>query len=226
MKLSLPLILSLNAGYVDTAGYIALNGLFTAHVTGNFVTFGAAMVHSISGSLAKLLALPVFAAVVLLTRLLDYGLPHMRLPVLRTQLVLKFLLLTAAAVLALKFGPFKTGDDWPGVLTGMVLVSAMAIQNAVHRSHLASAPPSTLMTGTTTQIMIDLADLLHGIPADTRAAARSRLAAMLSNVVIFAAGCALAAFLYKFIGLRCFILPPILIMAAIFIRHPHAKPRI
>jgi uncharacterized membrane protein YoaK (UPF0700 family) len=42
------------------------------------------------------------------------------------------------------------------VITGMVLVAAMAVQNEVHRVHLGNAPPSTLMTGTTTQIMIDL----------------------------------------------------------------------
>ncbi|MDU6748154.1 MAG: DUF1275 family protein, partial [Bradyrhizobium sp.] len=38
-----PLLLSVNAGYVDTAGFLALQGLFTAHVTGNFVTLGAAL---------------------------------------------------------------------------------------------------------------------------------------------------------------------------------------
>jgi len=40
---TLPAILSLNGGYVDTAGYLALQGLFTAHVTGNFVTLGATL---------------------------------------------------------------------------------------------------------------------------------------------------------------------------------------
>jgi len=29
----------------------------------------------------------------------------------------------------------------------MVLIAAMAMQNAAHRIHLGSAPPSTLMTG-------------------------------------------------------------------------------
>ena len=50
--------LSLLAGYVDTAGFLALHGLFTAHVTGNFVTMGAALTHGSSGAVAKLLALP------------------------------------------------------------------------------------------------------------------------------------------------------------------------
>lgn len=30
--------LSFNGGFVDTAGFPGLQGLFTAHVTGNFVT--------------------------------------------------------------------------------------------------------------------------------------------------------------------------------------------
>ena len=38
-------MLGFNAGYVDTAGFLALGGLFTAHVTGTFVTLGASLVH-------------------------------------------------------------------------------------------------------------------------------------------------------------------------------------
>jgi uncharacterized membrane protein YoaK (UPF0700 family) len=39
-KAMLPSILGLSAGYVDTAGFLALRGLFTAHVTGNCVIIG------------------------------------------------------------------------------------------------------------------------------------------------------------------------------------------
>ena len=160
-RATLPLLLSLNAGYVDTAGYLALQGLFTAHVTGNFVTLGASLVLGTSGTLAKLLALPMFCAVVIAVRLLNTVLSNRHWPALELLLALKVLLLITGAALAIQFGPFHDIDGWQAVLTGMVLVGAMAIQNAFHRVHLPSVPPSTIMTGTTTQVMIDLADRIH-----------------------------------------------------------------
>lgn len=63
-------------------------------------------------------------------------------------LLLKTTLLAAA--LAIGFGPFSNGDSGTALATGLTLVSAMAIQNAVRRIHLGSSPPTTLMTGTTT----------------------------------------------------------------------------
>ena len=218
MKLTLPQLLSVNAGYVDTAGFLALHGLFTAHVTGNFVTFGAAIVLGTSGALAKLLALPMFCVVVILTRILGYGLARRGLPALRTMLLLKLLLLIAAAALAIRLGPFASGNGWPALVTGMTLVSAMAIQNAVHRIHLPSAPPTTLMTGTTTQIMIDLADLMRGLPPAIGTATRSRLLRMSSSVAAFAVGCAAAALVYGAVQVWCFLAPPLLGLCAFLLR--------
>jgi uncharacterized membrane protein YoaK (UPF0700 family) len=213
MKLTLPTVLSFNGGYVDTAGYLALQGLFTAHVTGNFVTIGAALVFGTSGVVAKLLALPVFCLVIIVTRLVSFKLPP-RWPVLETMLNLKLLLLLVAAVLAIATGPFANGDGAPAIILGMTLVSAMAIQNAAHRIHLGSAPPSTLMTGTTTQIMIDIGDMIRGVPGAARDAVRSRLRRMCVIVASFAAGAAAAALLFNAIGSWCFALPPVVALLA------------
>src|SRR3979490_2798749 len=163
MKPTLPTVLSFNGGYVDTAGYLALQGLFTAHVRVNFVTIGAAVVFGTSGIVAKLLALPVFCMVIIVTRLVSFYLPT-RWPVLETMLTLKLLLLLVAAILAIATGPFANGDGAPAIIMGMRLVSAMAIQNGLHRIHMGAAPPTTLMTGTTTQMMVDIADLIRGVP--------------------------------------------------------------
>jgi uncharacterized membrane protein YoaK (UPF0700 family) len=203
----LPLLLSLTAGYVDTAGFLALQGLFTAHVTGNFVTLGGSLALGTSGAVAKLLALPVFCAVVVGVRLFGFLLSKRLRHVFEVMLFLKVLLLIAGASLAIRFGPFHHGDTWQAVLTGMVLVAAMAIQNAVHRIYLASAPPSTLMTGTTTQIMIDVADAM--LPGD-RSQSSARLTRMPLNVLVFAVGCGAAALLFMQFGNWCFVVPPIL----------------
>ncbi len=205
--LLLPLLLSLTAGYVDTAGFLALQGLFTAHVTGNFVTLGASLALGTSGAVAKLLALPVFCAVVISVRLLGTLLSSWR-SVFETMLGLKIALLIVGAALAIRFGPFHDGDSWQAILTGMVLVAAMAVQNAIHRVYLGSAPPSTLMTGTTTQIMIDLADVI--LPGAANSQSKARLTRMSMNVVVFALGCGAAALLFMRFGVWCFLLPPLL----------------
>ena len=224
MKFSVPVLLSLNAGYVDTAGFLALQGLFTAHVTGNFVTLGAALVLGTSGVLAKLLALPVFCVVILSTRLLAPSLPRLGLPVLRTMLWLKLILLAAGAAMAIAIGPGHPASEPAMVVTGMLLVAAMAIQNAVSRIHLGASPPTTLMTGTTTQMMIDLADLWRGLPAEERAAATGRLARMGANVGAFAGGCAAGAILFSQIKMGCFVVPPLLAVVPLLLDATKEKP--
>jgi len=209
-RFNVPVCMSANAGYVDTAGFLALQGLFTAHVTGNFVTLGAALVQGSTGALAKLLALPVFCLVIVAARLLAPVLPRMGLPILRTMLALQCVLLLVGAVLAIELTPGHHGDDWQDVLTGMVLVAAMAIQNAASRIHLATAPPTTLMTGTTTQIMVDIADLIRGVSSKDTAAAKARLAKMTPNVAAFALGCGAAACLFSQFAAWCFVVAPVL----------------
>ncbi|WP_315721098.1 MULTISPECIES: YoaK family protein [unclassified Bradyrhizobium] len=203
-----PLLLSVNAGYVDTAGFLALQGLFTAHVTGNFVTFGAALALGTSGTIAKLLALPVFCVVVIATRLTGTLLSRRWSRAFEILIAVKLVLLVLGAALAIHFGPFHNGDSHEAILTGMVLVAAMAIQNAVHRIHLPTSPPSTLMTGTTTQVMIDIADRIY-VGDKGQAPPPARLVQMAVNVAAFALGCGAAALLFVRLGSWCFVIPPV-----------------
>ena len=89
MRVSLPAVLSLTAGYADTSGFLGLKGLFTSHVTGNFVTLGSALVLGTSGTLAKTLALPTFCLAVLVIRLIAHRLRAEGRPVLRSVLMLR-----------------------------------------------------------------------------------------------------------------------------------------
>ena len=100
--------------------------------------------------------------------------------------------------------------------TGMILIAAMAIQNAASRIHLPEAPPTTIMTGTTTQLMIDIADLAAGkLTPEARAVVLPRLRALVVAVLSFALGCALAALVFIKFEMKVFLLPPLVAAASL-----------
>jgi uncharacterized membrane protein YoaK (UPF0700 family) len=105
----------------------------------------------------------------------------------------------------------------------MSLVAAMAIQNAIHRIHMGALPPTTIMTGNTIQIMIDLADLLRGVPDAGRDALRLRLSRMSASVTAFAAGCAAAALMYAKEGIWCFAIPPLVAACTLWLGESRAE---
>jgi uncharacterized membrane protein YoaK (UPF0700 family) len=196
-------LLSFNGGFVDTAGFLGLQGLFTAHVTGNFVTLGAALVQGSHGIFGKILALPEFIVVIALARLADIALRAHGLPVLRSLLATKVVLLVAFFALAVGCGPFPDANSPAALLTGFCGIAAMAVQNALQRVHLAALPPTTLMTGSTTQATIDAVDLITGADGAQRSAIRARFRRLSLAILYFAAGCAAAALLYAWVGFWC-----------------------
>jgi len=203
---ALAALLSFNGGYVDTAGFLGLHGLFTAHVTGNFVTLAAALVEGSHGIIGKLIALPEFILVIALARLAGTALRRAAAPVLPVLLGTKVLLLAAFFALAVTFGPFADPDSPAALLTGFAGIAAMALQNAVHRVHLADLPPTTLMTGSTTQATLDAVDLIVGGAGD-KGAVHARLGRLGTSILCFAAGCAASALLYWLVGFWCLAVP-------------------
>lgn len=199
--------LSFNGGFVDTVGFLALQGLFTAHVTGNLVTLGVSIVHGTSGALGKLLALPVFLLVVGVTHLSALALHRHKLASLHPLMGLHVLLLGAFAWLAIALGPFGDADAPAALLTGLCGVAAMAIQNTLSRQHLKAAPPTTLMTGNVTQVAIDLFSLGGALTPEERSQLRRRLREVSANLLGFTLGCISGALAYAGVGLHSLLLP-------------------
>jgi uncharacterized membrane protein YoaK (UPF0700 family) len=211
-------LLSFNGGFVDTAGFLGLQGLFTAHVTGNVVTLGYALVFGTQGVTAKLIALPEFIFVVASAGPIG-AFPRARsLPDLRILLGVKVALLLAFFVPAVRFGPFPDSDSPVALLAGFAGIAAMATQNAVHRVQFGALPPTTIMTGNTTQAAPDAADLLSGATGDQTAVVRTRLSRTLSGICAFAGGCASAAILYAWIGFWCLVVPVVVGAASAIVR--------
>jgi uncharacterized membrane protein YoaK (UPF0700 family) len=206
-RISVAALLSFNGGFVDTAGYLGLQGLFTAHVTGNFVTLAATLVEGTHGVIAKLIALPEFVIIVALARMLGAAMRMRELPALRLLLPAKVLFLLIFFVLAVALGPFPDSDAPAALVTGFAGVAGMAIQNAVQRVHYASMPPTTLMTGNTTQAVIDAVDILSGAAASTSTNILERFARTIRGVIWFAVGCALSAALFYVVGFWCLAAP-------------------
>jgi uncharacterized membrane protein YoaK (UPF0700 family) len=203
----MPALLAFNGGFVDTVGFLGLQGLFTAHVTGNFVTLAATVEMGWHGFIAKLLALPEFVIVVALARMAGSAMRARGLPALSILLAAKVGLLLAFFVLAVALKPFPDSDAPAALLVGFAGVAAMAVQNAVQRVHFASLPPTTLMTGNTTQAVLDAVDLVSGAEHGDASAVRARFARTLRGIVWFAAGCAAAAVLYHFVDFWCLVVP-------------------
>ena len=195
-----------------------MQGLFLAHVTGNFVTLGATLALGSHGIVGKILALPEFILVVALARLAGGALRARDLPVLRVLLVAKVVLLAGFFALAVGFGPFPDPDTPLALLTSFAGIAAMALQNAIQRVHLASLPPTTLMTGSTTQATIDAIDLLTGTDQAHATQIRDRFGRLSLSILYFAAGCAVSALLYWLVGFWCLALAVLVAAVAAMMR--------
>ena len=86
----------------------------------------------------------------------------------------------------------------------------MAIQNAIHRLHWVKESPTTVMTGSTTQLMLDVGELFSQSNPEKRQIIQQRFKSIFPTMLSFALGCAVAAIVFKFALLWLFIVPPVL----------------
>lgn len=212
-------LLSFTAGYVDTCVFIGLFGLFTAHVTGNFVLIGAELVHRRGDVLVKLLALPVFilavaAAVKIAEALQRAGRPRVA-PLLYVEAGLLFFCVAAA----IGFDATAHPHDLSALSVGLLAAAAMGIQNATMRLELAALPSTTVMTMNVTQVAIDIVTMLGrrvdpASDAQKMAEARQRFGRMWPAIAAFTFGAIGGALGYLAAGLQSLLVPAVLCVVA------------
>jgi len=196
--------LSITAGSTDTIGFLDLNGLFTAHITGNLVVLAAHIVDGSHAQLAQLLAVPVFVAVLGVTILFADGLKASQRDPLCPLLFLQFVLLICLLLLCTAAEGIGTST---GVIAGMVGVSAMAVQNVLVQLCLKGAPATAVMTSNIVRFSTDVGEVLLGRNSGDVAAARIRAAVTLPVIMGFATGCAVGAAAEMAVGVRSLAVP-------------------
>jgi len=190
---ALPFVLSVIAGSTDTIGFLGLNGLFTAHITGNIVVLAAQVVAGNPTVISYILSVPVFMLVLLLTRLLASSLERSGRSTLAPLLLLQLIVLVAFLVLCVTAGPWRDADAILAIIAGMFGVAAMAVQNALVQISMTKSPTTAVMTTNVTHFMVDLGETLVAGDAGRIAAARNRAMRTLPVLVGFTIGCGLGA---------------------------------
>jgi uncharacterized membrane protein YoaK (UPF0700 family) len=202
----LPGVLSIIAGSVDVISFLGLGGLFAAHITGNLVVLAAHVVTGRAASPASILSVPVFIAVLGLTRLVAAGLEKTGRDPLQPLLALQLTLLVSFLTVWIAAGAALDPAAVAGVVAGMLGVAAMAVQNALVRL-LVGAPATSVMTTDVTTFMMDVGAILFRRGANEIAQARTRAKRTWPAVVGFTAGCSFGALLEATIGPWSLALP-------------------
>jgi len=127
-------------------------------------------------------------------------------------LLVQAALLLTFMVTGVAISPVISPDHAAPVLIGLTGVAAMAVQNAAARIILGNQAPTTIMTGNTTQVVIDLVDRL-GNDATSRGEAGKRLRRMIPPLVSFAVGALIGALIFVRLGFWCLALPMLVLMA-------------
>ncbi len=216
MRTTTRLILTAVAGFCDTATFVHMKGVFSAHVTGNFVLLAASLVDGGHASdLLKLETFPVFIAAIGLAVWL-YLAAEKRRKGEGLRRILQAMTVIFAACTLIAFVPHVAEDGWDVAIT-LLVVLALGLQNALH--HFIGGSMTTVMTGTvTTTIARAMRRLLRAeLPEQPNAQAAL---SPIWLVLVFGAGCLGAAFAVKAIGFVCLIVPAVAVAASLYLEKP------
>jgi uncharacterized membrane protein YoaK (UPF0700 family) len=196
-----PACLAFVAGFADAASFVGADGIFCAHVTGNFVVLAADLARGASADeWLKLATFPLFVATVLAVTAL-----HARREggAAGPSLLASAGLFAAAALVAARWSAAAPGPARSAVVA--LLVVAMGAQNALHRLSPALGPMTTVMTGNVTGWLVETI-----APGPPGAASKHRTVGAV--IAAFAAGCAAGALAVARGGFVTLVVPAALLL--------------
>lgn len=190
-KLSLGLLLTACAGFIDAVGFIELGGLYTSFMSGNTTQLGAALAEAAPSLIllpASLIAMFFAGAFLgsLAATLGDRWGPSATLGVV---------VIAIAVSIALSLSGFSSGQAM------VVLAFAAGSQNAVLRSNGAARLGATFVTGTLFSAGQDLALAIRRLAPPFR---------WLQHLLVWAAllvGAGVGAAVYALLGIPALLLP-------------------
>ena len=202
-KVVLTLVLCTTAGFCDALTYTSANGLFSAHVTGNFILFATNLVNTTGHDpWIKLLTFPVFIVSVMAGGWIGSKSANKNLLLLIEALMLS--ITGAAAILAQAKGLISVNAVV--YFIAMMMVSAMGIQNAYGKLFSsATFGPTTMMTGNVTQWSLDLKNI--GLSHDKKPLTVTSFKKTSLIIAGFLVGCVAGALAGKLGGLGTAIFP-------------------
>ena len=210
--------LSFVSGFMDTVGFIALFGLFTAHVTGNLVLAGGSLFsyNTVGSLIPKLVMLPVYiVGVALSSYFINYKRASLGNLILAEVLFVSCFVITGTTLLEHATRPTNAMISF----TASFAVTGMAIQNTYMRKLLHDYAPNTVMTGNLTLASMNLADIftffflkdrrLHKDSTKPTFESLNKVATVLAGFLL---GCFFGALLVKKVGLLCCLIPAMLLV--------------
>ena len=203
------------AGFTDVIGFVGVDKLFTAHITGNIVVAIAEVIHHAPGFASKIISLPLFIVIaIFVTACIEIR--GQTKSLLAMWFFIEAFLLAGFMFAGMIVLPHVSVSSLPYIGSAMLAVSAMAIHNTLLRTYMTKFPPCTVMTGNLTQLVVDIVSYTWGWREPYSVEKRSKSHAgikFFGNVFIgFLLGGATAAIGYTLFSFWVVALPVILLV--------------
>ncbi len=195
-------LLCLTAGFVNAAGFLAFSVL-TTNVTGHAALFAERLALE-DWKTARVVALWMFlflAGAFISSFIVSRVGRNQRFSYV-IPILIETLILLLVALLGYRYNHTLVARE---VFAGSLLF-AMGMQNALVSIVSGSVVRTTHLTGTFTDLGIELAQLLHRSAEDKRAI-RSRIKLRVAIIFFFMAGALGGAYLFRYIGFYSFLIP-------------------